>query len=412
MAAFEYRGFDKAGAAVQGIVDADNARTARSKLRKQGMFPTDVWEKKAGRQVTKGKGLNVEIDLSRYLTRVSLQDVSQMTSQLSTLVGAGIPMVEALTALIEQTDHPQLHLVLVEIREKVNEGATLADGMKAHPRVFSDLYVNMVRAGEQSGALDVVLKRLTEYTESQVKLRGELRSALMYPMLMGGVSFFIVIGLFVGVIPRIKRIFDSFGEGLPLITRVILAISDFIVGYWWAVLIVAVAGGFGIVRYIGTPKGRRRWHQLQLTIPIFGPINRLVAVSRFCRTMSTLLDSGVPILTAVSIVRAVVGNEIMAEAIEGAGKNIREGESIARPLRASGQFPPLVTHMIAIGERTGELEPMLGKVADAYDQQVERTVGTLTSLLEPIMILTMGGVVVVVALSVLLPMLNMTSVVR
>ncbi len=412
MAAFEYRGFDKAGAAVQGIVDSDSARGARSKLRKQGLFPTDVWEQKAGRRTSRGKGLNVEIDLSRILQRVSLQDISQMTSQMSTLVGAGVPMVEALTALIEQTEHPQLHLVLVEVREKVNQGDTLADAMKGYPRIFSPLFVNMVRAGEQSGALEVVLKRLTEYTEAQVRLRGKLRQALGYPVLMGLISFGIVIGLFVGVIPRIKRIFDSFGEGLPLITRIVLAISDFIVGYWWALGILAAGAVFALVRWVRTPRGRHRWHKAMLTVPIFGRINRLVAVSRFCRTMSTLLDSGVPILTAVTIVKSVVGNDIIADAVEGAGKNIREGESIARPLKASGQFPPLVTHMIAIGERTGELEPMLGKVADAYDQQVENTVGTLTSLLEPLLIVTMGGVVVIVALSVLLPMLNMTAIVH
>ena len=339
MAAFEYKGFDRAGKATTGIVDSDSARGARSKLRKQAIFATEVWEQKAGRR-TKGSGLNFEIDLSRFWSRVSLQHVGQMTSQLSTLVGAGIPMVEALTALIEQTDQPTLHLVLVEIREKVNQGDTLAKAMKAHPRIFSDLYVNMVGAGEQSGALEVVLKRLTEYTESQVKLRSELRSALTYPFLMGGISFLIVIGLFVGVIPRIKRIFDSFGAGLPLITQIILWISDFIVGWWWALGILAGAAAFAFYRWVHTPKGRRTWHGWLLRMPIFGAINRLVAVSRFCRTLSTLLDSGVPILTAVNIVKTVVGNDIISEAIDSAGKNIREGESIAKPLRASGQFPP------------------------------------------------------------------------
>ncbi len=411
MAAFEYRGFDRAGKPIQGIVDAENGKGARAKLRKQGHFPTEVWEQKAGR-ATKGRGLSLEIDFSRVFSRVSLKDVSQMTSQLSTLVGANIPMVEALSALIEQTDHPVLHLVLVEIREKVNQGDTLADAMKGYPHIFSDLFVNMVRAGEQSGALDVVLRRLTEYTEAQVKLQAELRSALTYPVLMGGVSFLIVMGLFVGVIPRIKRIFDSMGAGLPLITRVILGLSDFLVGWWWLVLLLMGGVAFAVRRYVRSPAGRRWWHRAALRVPIFGGINRLVAVSRFCRTLSTLLTSGVPILTAVGIVKTVVGNDIISEAIEHAGRNIREGDSIATPLKASGQFPPLVTHMIAIGERTGELEPMLAKVADSYDQEVERTVGTLTSLLEPLLILTMGGVVVVVALSILLPMLSMTSIVR
>lgn len=411
MAAFEYRGLDRAGKPITGIVDSETAKGARGKLRKQGVFATEVWQQKSGAS-TKGRGLNIEIDFSRFFSRVSLKDVGQMTSQLSTLVGANIPMVEALSALIDQTDHPTLHVVLVEIREKVNQGDTLADAMKGYPNIFSDLFVNMVRAGEQSGALDVVLKRLTEYTESQVKLQSELRSALTYPLLMGGISFLIVMGLFVGVIPRIKRIFDSFGAGLPFITRVILNISDFLVGYWWLVILMIGGAIWAGRRFVKTPKGRLLWHTYALRIPIFGGINRLVAVSRFCRTLSTLLDSGVPILTAVGIVKTVVGNDIIATAIDNAGKNIREGESIAAPLKASGQFPPLVTHMIAIGERTGELEPMLAKVADSYDQEVERTVGTLTSLLEPLLILTMGGVVVIVALSILLPMLSMTSIVR
>ncbi|NOY25913.1 MAG: type II secretion system inner membrane protein GspF [Oligoflexia bacterium] len=411
MAAFEYKGFDHAGKPLSGIVDSENSRGARSKLRKQGIFTTEVWEQKAGRR-TKGSGLNFEIDLSRFLARVSLQDVAQLTSQLSTLVGAGIPMVEALTALIEQTEQPTLHLMLIEIREKVNQGDTLADAMVGYPKVFGDLFVNMVRAGEQSGAMDIVLCRLTDYIEAQVKLQGELRSALTYPFLMGGVSGLIVLGLFVGVIPRIKRIFDSFGEGLPLVTRVILAISDFAVAWWWMLILLGCALVFAAFKYVRTPSGRTHWHRFLLQAPIFGRINRLVAVSRFCRTLSTLLDSGVPILTAVSIVKTVVGNDIISEAIESAGKNIREGESIASPLKASGQFPPLVTHMIAIGERTGELEPMLGKVADAYDQQVETTIGTLTSLLEPILILVMGGVVVVVALAILLPMLSMSSMIH
>jgi general secretion pathway protein F len=343
---------------------------------------------------------------------VRVQDVAEMTSQLSTLIGAGIPMVEALTALVDQVENPQLRLILVEVREKVNQGSGLAVAMKGYPNAFNDLYVSMVAAGEQSGALDIVLKRLTEYTEAQVRLRNQLTGAMMYPLLMGGVSALIVVGLFVGVIPRIRRIFDSFGSTLPLITRVLLGISDFVSGYWWAILI---AGALAVWRgriWLRTPKGRAAWHRGQLRMPIFGRINRLVAVSRFCRTLSTLLDSGVPILTAVSIVKNVVGNDVIAAAIEQVGVNIAEGESIAEPLRQSGQFPALVTHMISIGEKTGELEPMLQKVADSYDQQVEAILRGLTSLLEPILILVMGGVVTLVALSILLPMLNLSSLAR
>jgi general secretion pathway protein F len=411
MAVFEYKGFDNAGKEVSGIVDSDSAKGARLKLRRQGVFTTDVWAQKAGK-ATRGKGINVEIDFSKYFQRIKPGDIATMTSQLATLVSAGIPMVEALSALIDQVENPTLKLVLVEIREDVNQGEGLAKSMKKHPKVFDHLYVNMVAAGEQSGALDIVLNRLTDYTENSVKLRGQVTSAMMYPALMGGVSILIVAGLFIGVIPRIRRIFDSFGAGLPPLTRLVLGISDFIQGYWWLIIILAVGGFFGIRKWVKTERGRRTWHKWKITMPLFGRVNRLVAVSRFCRTLSTLLDSGVPILTAVSIVKNVVENDILAEAIANAGKNIREGQSIAGPLKESGQFPPLVTHMIAIGEKTGDLEPMLGKVADSYDQQVENTLAGLTSLLEPLLILCMGGGVAVVALSILQPMLNLSAIAK
>lgn len=410
MAVYEYSGLDAAGKATKGIVDADSPKTARGRLRKQGVFPTEVWEKKEG--ATRGKGINVEIDFGKYFQRISVQDLATLTSQLSTLIGAGIPMVEALTALVDQTENAKLKGVLVEVRQKVNGGTSLARAMRAHPDVFGDLFVNMVDAGEQSGALDLVLTRLTQYTESQVALRGKLVAAVTYPLLMMVVSGALVLGLFTFVIPRIKRIFDSFGEGLPLITTVLFTISNIVTGYWWLLLFVLVVSVWGLRRYVKTPKGRLWWDRTALRLPVFGKINRLVAVSRFCRTLATLLVSGVPILAALTIVRTVVGNEIIAAAIDGASRNIAEGQSIALPLKASGQFPPIVTHMITIGEKTGELEGMLGKVADAYDSQVENTVNTLTSLLTPILTLFMGLVVATIALGILLPMLSLSSVVR
>jgi general secretion pathway protein F len=410
MPVYEYIGLDGAGKSTKGIVDADSPKSARGRLRKQGVFPTEVWEKKEG--ATRGRGINVEIDFGKYFQRVSVQDLATLTSQLSTLVGAGIPMVEALNALVDQTENPKLKSVLVEVRQKVNGGTSLARAMRAHPEIFGDLFVNMVDAGEQSGALDLVLTRLTEYTESQVALRGKLVTAITYPILMMLVSSALVLGLFTFVIPRIKRIFDSFGEGLPFITTVLFTISNFVTGYWWLCIIMLVGGVWGLRRFVKTPRGHSWWDRTMLRLPVFGKINRLVAVSRFCRTLATLLVSGVPILTALSIVRTVVGNEVIATAIDAAGRNIAEGQSIAVPLKASGQFPPIVTHMITIGEKTGELEGMLGKVADAYDSQVENTVNTLTSLLTPILTLMMGGVVATIALGILLPMLNLSSVVQ
>jgi general secretion pathway protein F len=409
VAVYEYKGLNTAGAGVAGIIDADNAKAARSKLRKKGVFPTDVHAQKGA---ARGSGLNREIDIARFFERVSATDVAAMTGQMSTLVGAGIPIVESLTALIDQVEKPKLERILRDVREKVNQGATLAEALGDHTDVFSPLYINMVGAGEQSGSLETVLRRLTEYTENQVALRGRVVTALTYPALMGGVSGLIIIGLFVGVIPRIRRVFDSMDTALPALTQFVMAISDFLLAYWLVLIILGAAGLVWFRHWIKTPEGQTKWHGILLKLPVLGNVTRKIAVSRFCRTMSTLLDSGVPILTAIAIVKTVVGNDIIAEAIASAGRNIAEGQSIAAPLKESGQFPPLVTHMINIGEKTGELEPMLGKVADAYDQEVERTLEGLTSILEPVMIVVMGGIVAVVALSILLPMLNMSAIAK
>ena len=412
MAVYEYKALDGSGKAITGIEDADNPKAARSKLRRRSVFVTEIWEQKADGGATKGKGLGVEIDFSKYFQTVSVQDVATMTSQLSTLAGAGVPLVEALTALIDQSENPKLQIILSEIREQVNEGATLADAMKPHAHIFSDLYINMVRAGEASGSLETVLQRLSDYTKGQVELRSKLIAALTYPLLMTLVSGGIVLGLFTFVIPKIRTVFDSFDAQLPFITQLLLDISDLLIGYWWLSLIFVPAAFFGFRRWKGTEKGGLKWDNFRLTAPVFGKINRLVAVSRFCRTLSTLLDSGVPILTALAIVKSVVENKVLAGAIQDAADNISEGQSISVPLRESGQFPPIVTHMIAIGEKTGELETMLGKVADAYDSLVDNIVNTLTSLLTPAITVMMGGVVALIAVAILLPMMSMSSIVR
>lgn len=338
MAVYEYVGLDGAGKAIKGVIDADTPRAARTRLRKQGTFPTEVREQKAG--AMRGQGFNVEIDFSKYFQRVTVQELATLTSQLSTLVAAAIPMVEALGALIDQSENPKLKAILTDVREKVNEGSSLARALRAHPEIFSDLFVNMVDAGEHSGALDVVLQRLTTYTESAVALRGKLIAALTYPILMMGVSTALVLGLFGFVVPKLKRIFDSFDTTLPLITRVIFGLSNAITGYWWLLLMIAAAVAYGLRRWLRTDSGRRWLHKQMLRMPIFGPLNRRVAVSRFCRTLGTLLTSGVPILTALGIVKTVVDNVVIAEAVEAAGRNIAEGQSIAVPLRASGEFPP------------------------------------------------------------------------
>lgn len=411
MPVYEYKGLDSAGKAIAGIIDADTAKIARSRLRKQGVFPTEISEQVEA--AAKGSGLNLEIDLSKYFQFVSPRDVAILTTQMSTLIGAHVPMAEALAALVEQSEKPRLKVVISKVKERVNEGSTLADALEDHPRIFDELYVHMVRAGERSGALAEVLKRLAKFTDGQVKLQSQIMSAMAYPVLMMCVGVLILMGLFVGVLPRIRSLFDSMGtDALPLITRAVFFVGDTLVGWWWAFPLVAGGVLWSFRRWVKTDRGRERFDRMKLTVPLFGKINRLVAVSRFCRTLATLLVSGVPIISALQIVEAVVGNVILSRTIHEAAVNIQEGQSIALPLRQSGEFPPLVTHMIAIGERTGELERMLTSVADAYEDEVEATVSTLTSMLAPLMILIMGGAVFLVAVGLLLPMQNLTQMIR
>ncbi len=408
MPVYEYKAFNGQGRQVTGIVDAEAPRLARAKLRAQNIFATELVPQQAGRLPAKGGKQAFRLDLSRLFQRVSAADLATMTSQLSTLVGAAIPLVEALSAVLEQVEKPALKAVLADVRAKVNEGSSLAEALQAHPRIFDNLYVSMVAAGERAGALETVFDRLTSHTEAMLRLRQKVVAALIYPVLMALVGVGLLAGIFTVVVPRVRKLFESFGEGLPLMTQMLLGVSDMVTAWWWLILGFFVAGAFAFRRWMKTPDGRARWHRLLLRLPVVGRIIRTIAVSRFCRTMATLLVSGVPILTALQIVKRVVANDVLAQAIEASTKNIREGQSIAVPLKQSGEFPPLVTHMIAIGERTGDLETMLEKVASAYDAYVERALETFTALLEPILILAMGGTIGLVAVALLLPMLQMS----
>jgi general secretion pathway protein F len=267
----------------------------------------------------------------------------------------------------------------------------------------------MVRAGESSGALDVVLIRLADFTESQARLRSKIMGTMAYPVFMMGIGTVVLGVLFAVVIPKIVKIFDDSRVALPWYTRILISISSFVSQWWWALVLAAIAAIWGFLRWRGTKEGRARWDRFVLRIPIFGKLIRIIAIGRFARTLSTLLKSGVGLLTAMDIVRNIVGNTRLAEVIEQARDAIREGESIAAPLKRSGEFPPLVHHMVAVGERSGSLEEMLGNVAKAYEDQVETTIGALTSLLEPIMIICMGAVVAFIVVSVLMPILQLNT---
>jgi general secretion pathway protein F len=405
MPVYQYVGVNSQGKKTRGTFDADNPRTLRDQLKGQGIFLTEFFEGKAGAEKRAGE---VQIK-SPWKDRISLMDISILTRQLATLQKAGIPLVESLSALIEQSEKESLKGVISTVRQKVNEGSALASAMGEHPQVFSDLYVHMIRAGETSGNLDVVLLRLTEFLDDQVELQQKLISAAVYPLLMIVLGGFIVAYLMASVVPKVTQIFEDQDAALPLITQILILISNLIAGWWWLMIAMAAGGFYFFNRWKNTPEGRRKWDQFVLRLPIFGSLTRMIAVSRFSKTMATLLGSGVALLGAMDIVKNILGNTVLIEVVEKARLNIREGESIAGPLKRSGEFPPMVTHMIAVGERTGELEAMLENVADAYDQQVSARISALTSLLEPLMIVVMGGAVGFIVFAILLPILRMNE---
>ncbi len=417
MAVFEYRGLNEAGKAVTGLKEADNPKTLRGVLRKDGIFLTDVLGQAdaAGKKVkgAVGKALNQDVNLRRWSGgRITTDDIAIMTRQLATLLGAGVTLVEALTALVDQVEKEKLKRVLSDTKQKVNEGSSLADALQIHSKIFGSLYVNMIRAGEHSGALDAVLLRLAEFTEGQSRLKQKVVGTMMYPLIMSFVGGGVLVLLMTVVVPKVTKVFDDMKVTLPWTTRFLIFASNSLQNYWFIFLPVIIGTITGFIFWTRSAKGKPVWDRLLLKVPVFGGLVRMLSVARFTRTLATLLKSGVPLLTAMDIVRNVVTNSVLADVIDKAKHAISEGESIAAPLKKSGEFPPLVYHMIAIGEKSGQLEDMLVNVSESYESQVNVRIGALTSLLEPLMIVGMGGVIAFVAFSILMPILQMNSSIK
>lgn len=387
-----------------GVTDAENEKAGRIKLRRSGIFTTDIYL-----EGTKKGGLSGDVKGFSFLKGVKIAELAHMTRQLSTLLGANIPLVDSLSALQEQVENPLLKKSLSQIKDKVVEGRRLGDAMKAFPDIYNNLYITMIQAGEASGSLEQVLSRLAEFTEAQAKLTSKIRGAMTYPVIMSLVGVGLILFLLVNVVPKIITIFEDTEMVLPLPTQILIFTSDFAKNYILLILLGAGFLAYGLRRYIKTAGGRLRVDRMSLKMPIFGELFRKVAISRFSRTLATLLKSGVQLLPALDIVKNVVDNVVLTEAIERTKNSVKEGESIAEPLRKSGEFPPLLIHMIAVGEKTGGLESMLEKVANSYDGEVDTTVGALTTLLEPLMIVVMGAIVAFIVLSILLPMLKMSQ---
>lgn len=408
MAVYEYRGVLVAtGKPTKGVRDAENPKALRVALRRDGIMLTSATEE------AKAKASNKRnIDLLAIFRRVGTEDVASMTRQLGTLVRAGIPLVESISALTDQVEKEELKRVLTNVRERLNEGTSFADALQQHKRVFEPIYINMVAAGEASGTLEQVLERLADFLENQARLKGKVGAAFAYPVLMLLIGTVLVSVLMVAVVPKVTSIFESMDQALPWYTQLLIGTSKFLGGYWW---IIAPLIGLTIYlfrRWQNSPQGRMKWDTFTLRVPIFGRLVMMLAVARFTRTLATLLAAGVPLLKAMEISHRVLSNVRLEDVVKEATSSIREGESIADPLRRSGYFPPIVTHMIAVGEKSGQLEAMLENVARSYDSQVEVRVQALTAILEPITIVFMGGAVGFIAFAIMMPLIQMNQFVK
>ncbi len=402
MAIFKYKGLDKTGKEIKGNVNVENLATAKARVKSMGIMLTEITEetsqnlKKGSVNITFGSG-------------VSTVDLALMTRQLATLLKAKIQVVEAFTALVDQTDNPRLKITLSEIKQKVNEGSSLASALSDYPTIFDNVYVNMVEAGETSGTLEIVLLRLADFTESQVKLNNKIKSAMTYPVIMMTVGGIMISIIFAVVIPKLSKIFIQRKMELPIQTKISIWISNTIINYWWLIIIAIIGLVYFFKKWVKTTSGRSKWDSLLLKLPIVGELVTMINVSRFCSTLATLLQSGVPILSAMRIVSNLISNVHMKRAVEESRTSISEGASLTNPLIKSELFPPMVTHMIKLGEKSGELEPMLQIVAENYEDQVNSKLSGLTSILEPIMMVGMGLVVAFVVFSVVVPMMQMNS---
>ena len=408
MPVFEYTALDSGGRKLKGIIDAESQAAARQKIRQAGRYPVEIRESSP---VSRKKTAQSPLSLPLF-QRVRQQEIHLATRQLATLVGAGIPLVPSLTGLMEQTTNPAFKKIIAQLKDAVNEGNSFTSALAEHPRLFSKMYINMVKAGESSGTLDVVLEQLADFGENQQALKARIGAALIYPLVLSVVGILILLLLLTLIVPKITKVFEDTQEALPLPTIILMNISGFLGRYWWLILLLSLALGAGIRMAIRTPRGRRIWDKTKLTLPLFGDLNVKIAAARFGRTLGSLIGSGVPLVTSLRIVRNIFNNILLAQVIDNSTEELEKGGSLSRNLKDSRWFLPMMVQMIAVGEQSGTLEKMLVKVAENYEKEVESKIKALTSLIEPFMILFMGVIMLFIVLSILLPIFEMNQLIR
>jgi general secretion pathway protein F len=408
MAVFEYSALDVSGKKVSGIIDADSAAAARQKLRAARIFPVSVHEARAGEV----KPERQPFSLGRGRRRIRPAEAAMLTRQLATLLGAGFPLVPALDTLLSQGRSHTFNRILAQVKDSVVAGSSFAAALARYPGTFSTLFINMVRAGETSGTLEIVLDRLAEIGEKQEELKNRIRSAMTYPLLMLAVGLLVLFFLLTYIVPSITAIFSDMNQVLPAPTRFLIRLSALVQSGWWLLLLV-VAGLVVLVRMLGkTAKGRFLIDRSLMRLPAVGALVRKMAVARFSRTLGSLLENGVVLLAALEIVKNVVGNVLLADAVAAAAREVGKGQGLGHALAGSRVFPDLPIQMISVGEQSGQLEAMLYKVADVYENEVQATILRMTSLLEPVMILLMGIVVGFIVLAICLPIFEMNTLIR
>ncbi|HVA76972.1 MAG TPA: type II secretion system inner membrane protein GspF [Candidatus Binataceae bacterium] len=406
MAVFAYRGLSGEGRNVTGVIDADSPRDARVRLREQGIFPIEL-------SAEAGAEIKPERSLSPFSRKgMPASELGLLTRQLAALLGAGVQLVDALAALSAQSSRASVKRMLSQVRERVREGSSLADALAMHPKVFSELYVGMVRAGEQAAALEAVLERLAEYSERQSEFVSKVRGALTYPVIMICVGTAIMGFLVTYVVPQVATIFQQQHAALPFATQVLIGLSSAITNYWLELLLAMVVIIAAIAFGLSTPRGRRLYDSAMLRAPYLGPTMIRIICARFARTLSTLLASGVQLLPAMDAVKGVVTNGLLRDAIEKSREEIRQGHGMGQTLAQSGLFPPLLIEMIRVGERSGELESMLERVADNYEREVSHSLSQMTTILEPVMTLGMAAVIVFMMLAVLMPIFQLNQIMQ
>jgi general secretion pathway protein F len=408
MPVYEYTALDAKGKTTSGIIDADGAPAARQRLRSAGIFPVSI---KEAQEIAEKKAPR-SFDLSRYISRIKPAETAMMTRQLATLISAGFPLVSALDALLPQTKSHGFKRILAQIKDSIVEGNSFAQALSQYPGTFSQLYVNMVRAGETSGTLEIVLDRLADITEKQQDLKNRIQTALAYPIFMCFIGILVLFVLLTYIVPSITSIFTEMNQVLPAPTRLLIFLSGFFRLYWWIILGALLTVAVTLHRAKKTEKGRYWFDKTILSLPSFGVLARKLAVARFTRTLGSLLENGVSMLIALEIVKNITGNQLISDTVENAAKGVSKGQGLGDALSEGRTFPQLSIQMVQVGEQSGELEAMLNKVADVFEKEVETSILRLTSYMEPLMILLMGSIVGFIVLSICLPIFEMNQLIR